>query len=44
MQQVNDAIVVSFGLAIPAASPAATSVPDAVAAELRPPEDPKIFG
>lgn len=52
MQQVNDAIVVSFGLALPdsgrvAAPHAPLSEPapqEAVAAELRPSEDPKVFG
>ena len=52
MQQVNDAIVVSFGLALPDSgrvaaphAPLSEPVPqEAVAAELRPSEDPKVFG
>lgn len=44
MQQVNDAIAVSFGLVIPEAHPADLSAERVVAAELRPPQDPKSFG
>ena len=47
MQQVNDAISVSFGLSHPVGSPSTyteAEAPAAVAAVVRPPEDPKTFG
>lgn len=47
MQQVNDAISVSFGLSHPVGNtPAYTEAdaPAAIAAEVRPLEDPKTFG
>ncbi|MBO5778699.1 MAG: type II toxin-antitoxin system PemK/MazF family toxin [Clostridia bacterium] len=47
MQQVNDAISVSFGLSQPIGTPLhypVEEVPAAVAAVVRPPDDPKTFG
>lgn len=47
MQQVNDAISVSFGLTHPAGTThtyTEAEAPAAVAAVIRPPEDPKTFG